>query len=94
DLYCYRAAREVGSLAAAAGGIDALVFTGGIGEHAGFVRARIVEQCAWLGATLDASANDRHETVVSAANSKVKVLAVPTNEEWMIAEHTMEIVGL
>ena len=70
DLYCYRAAREVGSLAAAAGGIDALVFTGGIGEHAGFVRARIVEQCAWLGATLDASANDRHETVVSAANSK------------------------
>lgn len=94
ELYCYRAAREIGSLAAAAGGIEALVFTGGIGEHAASVRARIVEQCAWLGASLDASANERHDTVVSRPESRLTVLTVATNEEWMIAEHTSEIVGL
>jgi len=94
DLYCYRAAREIGSLAAAAGGLDALVFTGGIGEHAAPVRSRICALSAWLGVELDAAANARGELRLSSAASRVEVLAVPTNEEWMIAHHTVELLGL
>ncbi|NJA88684.1 acetate/propionate family kinase [Rhodocyclus tenuis] len=94
ELFCYRAIREIGSLAAALGGIDALVFCGGIGEHAGEIRRRIVEGCAWLGATLDADSNRRAATRISTAESHVEVLIIPTDEEWMIACHTAELLGM
>ncbi len=94
DLFCYRIVRELGSLAAAAGGLDALVFTGGIGEHAAEVRRRVCLQSAWLGIRLDPEANARHDVRISAADSPVDVLVIPTNEEWMIAHHTQTLLAL
>ncbi len=94
DLFCYRIARELGSLTAAAGGIDALVFTGGIGEHAAEVRRRVCLQSEWLGIRLDPEANARHDIVISAGNSSVDVLVIPTNEEWMMAHHAQTLLAL
>ena len=94
ELFCYRIARELGSLVAAAGGIDALVFTGGIGEHAAEVRRRVCLQSEWLGLRLNPEANARHDIVISAANSPVDVLVIPTNEEWMLAHHAQTLLAL
>ncbi len=93
DLFCYRALRELGSLVAALGGIDALVFTGGIGEHAAEIRARIVEGAAWLGFTLDADANARHATRLTFADSPAAAYVVPTDEALMIARHTRALTA-
>ncbi|AKU14051.1 acetate kinase [Azoarcus sp. CIB] len=90
DLFCYRIAREIGSLAAAAGGLDALVFTGGIGEHAAPVRAQVAKLSAWLGVAIDPEANDVHALRIDAPDSRVAVAVVPTNEEGMIAHYTLE----
>ncbi|AYH45694.1 acetate/propionate family kinase [Azoarcus sp. DN11] len=90
DLFCYRIAREIGSLAAAAGGLDALVFTGGIGEHAAPVRERVAQLSAWLGVAIDPEANGVHALRVDAPDSRVAVAVVPTNEEGMIARYTLE----
>jgi acetate kinase len=84
--------REAGALAASMGGIDGLVFTAGIGERSAEVRARVVERLGWLGAELDAAANAVHATVVSAPGSRLKVLVIPTDEELMIARHTLALV--
>ncbi len=94
NLFCYRIARELGSLVAAAGGLDALVFTGGIGEHAAEVRRRVCLQSEWLGIRLNPEANARHELRISAGNSSVDVLVIPTNEEWMMAHHAQTLLGL
>ncbi len=94
NLFCYRIARELGSLAAAAGGLDALVFTGGIGEHAAEVRRRVCLQSEWLGIRVNPEANARHELRISAGNSSVDVLVIPTNEEWMMAHHAQTLLGL
>jgi acetate kinase len=94
DLFCYRIARELGSMAAAAGGLDALVFTGGIGEHAAEIRRRVALLSTWLGITLDPEANARHDIRISAPTSNVDVLVIPTNEEWMIAHHTQTLLNL
>jgi len=94
DLFCYRIAREIGSLAAAAGGLDALVFTGGIGEHAAPVRTQVAELSGWLGVKIDAQANAAHATRIDAADSRVAVAVVPTNEERMIARYTAEVLKL
>ncbi len=94
DLFCYRIVRELGSLVAAAGGIDALVFTGGIGEHAAEVRRRVCLQLGWLGLHLDAEANARHANMISAGQSQVDVLVIPTNEEWMMAHHAQTLLAL
>ena len=94
DLFCYRIVRELGSLVAAAGGIDALVFTGGIGEHAAEVRRRVCQQSEWTGLRLDPEANARHDIVISAGNSSVDVLVIPTNEEWMMAHHAQTLLAL
>jgi len=91
EVFCYRIARELGSLAAAAGGLDALVFTGGIGEHAAPVRARVMQASAWLGLALDAAANDADGPCIS-ADGPARAWVVPTNEELMIARHTREFV--
>jgi len=93
DLFCYRAVREIGSLAAALGGLDALVFTGGIGEHAALVRARIVRAVEWLGTELDDEANDRHGPCISARGSRVRTWVVPTDEERMILRHTERLLA-
>ena len=94
DLFCYRIARELGSLVAAAGGLDALVFTGGIGEHAAEVRRRVCLLSEWLGLRLNPEANARHDIVISAPNSSVDVLVIPTNEEWMMAHHAQTLLAL
>lgn len=88
ELFVYRVARELGSLAAALGGLDALVFTGGIGEHSPEIRSRICARTGWLGALLDETANSNGAESVSAATSQVAILAIPTNEEAVIAGQT------
>ena len=93
DLFVYRAAREIGSLAAAAGGLDALVFTAGIGEHAPEIRARICEQSAWLGIHLDQEANRVDGPRISTADSAISVWVIPTNEELMVARHTFALIN-
>ncbi|PWE18505.1 acetate kinase [Marinicauda salina] len=85
EHFCYRAAREIGGLAATLGGLDALVFTAGIGEHAAPVRARIVELCGWLGADLDPAANAADGPRISTADSTVSAWVIPTDEESRIA---------
>ena len=92
ELFCYRIARELGSLAAAAGGLDALVFTGGIGEHAAPVREKVAALSRWLGIELDTDANTAHATRIESAGSRVAVAVIPTNEEGMIARYTMELL--
>ncbi len=92
DLFCYRIVREIGSLAAALRGLDALVFTGGIGEHAAPVRERICAALGWLGVECDPEANGRDARRISPAGSAVDVLVLPTNEEWMIARHAAELI--
>ena len=94
DYFVYRAAKEIGALAAVLGGVDGLVFTAGIGENSGVVRRRICDASAWLGIELDAAANDRNAPLISKAGSRVKVRVVPTNEELMIARHTAQVLGL
>ena len=91
DVYTYRIGRELGSLAAAMQGLDAVVLTAGIGEHAVAIRERIVRDAAWLGAELDEDANRAGGPLISRASSKVPVWVVPTNEELMIARHTRAI---
>jgi len=94
ELFCYRAACMVGQLSMASGGLEALVFTGGIGEHAAPIRARIAEWLAWTGLHLYPAANQRHATRIHTKDSKVEVLVVPTNEEWMIGYHAVNLLGL
>jgi acetate kinase len=74
------------------GGLDALVFTAGIGEHAAPVREQVCRRAEWLGVRLDDAANARHATRISAPDSPVDVLVLPTNEEWMIAQHAAALV--
>ena len=89
DVFVYRVGRELGSLAAALGGLDALVFTAGIGEHAAPIRARICRDAAWLGVTLDDGANQRGGPCISAADSRATAWVIPTDEELMIARHAL-----
>ena len=92
DYFVYRTAREIAALAAAMGGIDGLVFTAGIGENAREIRAWIGERCAWLGAELDGERNRRNGPLISADTSRLPVLVIPTDEELMIAEHTLAVL--
>jgi acetate kinase len=93
EHFAYRCGLQAGLLAAALGGLDGFVFTAGIGENSAVVRSLIAERLAWLGVTLDPSANEAAATVISTAASRVTVLVVPTNEELMIARHTLGLVG-
>jgi acetate kinase len=76
------------------GGLDAIVFTAGIGEHSVEIRRRIAEASAWLGVAIDPAANAKHGPKISTADSRVSVWVVPTNEELMIARHTGRLLGL
>ncbi|KAK47312.1 acetate kinase [Caballeronia jiangsuensis] len=92
DLYVYRIAREIGSMSAALQGLDAVVFTAGIGEHSKEIRQRVCEQAAWWGIELDAKANESGGPRISASSSKVSAWVIPTNEELMIARHALTLI--
>ena len=94
DYFVYVVAKHIGSLTAALGGIDGIVFTAGIGEHSAEIRKRIAEASAWLGVAIDPAANEKHGPKISTASSRVPVWVVPTNEELMIARHTGRLLGL
>lgn len=93
DYFVYRIGMNAGSLAAALGGLDAFVFTAGIGENSPEMRARIAAKLEWMGAELDAEKNAAQELLISTPNSKVKLYVVPTDEELMIARHTLALIG-
>ena len=93
DLFVYRVVREIGSLAAALGGLDGLVFTGGIGENDPATRTEVAAQCRWLGLALDDERNAAGDGPISAPTSGVAAWVIPTDEERMIARHTMAAVG-
>jgi acetate kinase len=93
DLFCYRIGRELGSLAAALGGLDAIVFTAGIGENSAEIRARVCRDAAWLGVELDELANARGGPRISTAASRVSAWSIATNEELMIARHTHKLLA-
>jgi len=92
DYFCYRIARELGSLAAALGGLEVLVFTGGIGEHAAAVREQVCLRSAWLGIDLDTVANISHAQRITRPDSRTTVWVLPTNEELVIARHTRRLL--
>ena len=92
DLFVYRICRELGSLAAALGGLDALVFTAGIGEHATEIRRRVCEQAAWFGFEIDEAANAKGGPRVTAEGSKASAWVIPTDEDLMIALHSWALL--
>jgi acetate kinase len=92
DLYVYRIGRELGSMSAALQGLDAVVFTAGVGEHSKEIRQRVCEHAAWWGIELDARANESDGPRISTASSKVSAWVIPTNEELMIARHAMALI--
>jgi acetate kinase len=92
DLYIYRIRRELGSLAAALGGLDAIVFTAGIGENSPEIRERVLNDAQWIGVKVDRRANASGGPRISAAGSRVAAWAIPTNEELMIARHTQRLL--
>jgi acetate kinase len=92
DYFVYRVALSAGMLAAALQGVDAFVFTAGIGENSAGIRARIAERLGWLGVSLDPDENARHSLLISRADSRIPVYIVPTDEELMIAQHTLSLL--
>ncbi|WP_027551208.1 acetate/propionate family kinase [Bradyrhizobium sp. Cp5.3] len=92
DYFVYRIGLNAGMLAAALQGLDAFVFTAGIGENSASIRARIAEQLGWLGVALDATENARHARLISRSGSLIPVYVVPTDEELMIAQHTLSLL--
>jgi acetate kinase len=93
DLFVYRIARELGALAAVLGGLDAIVFTGGIGEHAAPVRDGVCRRAAWLGIEIDPDANAAHGPRISAASARTAAWVIPTDEELVIARHTRDVLA-
>ena len=93
DLFVYRIGRELGSLAAALRGLDAIVFTAGIGEHSASLRERVCRDAAWLGVDLDQRANEANGPRISTAASRVTAWVIPTDEELMIARHTRDVLA-
>ena len=92
-LFVYCMVREIGSMAAALGGLDGLVFTAGIGENAPEIRAGVVRGCAWLGLDLDEAANERGGPEITRAGSRASAWVVPTDENRMIARHVREVLA-
>ncbi|WP_298358053.1 acetate/propionate family kinase [uncultured Litoreibacter sp.] len=91
DLFCYRAAAEIAALIPAIGGLDVLIFTAGIGENSAQTRAGICDRLGWLGITLDASRNGAGDTRINADDARCDVLVIPTNEDAVIAQHTVAL---
>jgi acetate kinase len=93
EVFCYRVAGHIASLAAALGGLDGVVFTAGVGENASPVRSAICRACAWLGLELDDAANRKHELRISTPDSRVAAYVIRTDENLMIARHALALVG-
>ena len=93
ELFVFRMVREIGALTATLGGLDAIVFTAGIGENAPEIRRRVCERLAFLGVELDPEANLRNATRLGASGRRVQILVIPTDEERMIARHTLSTIG-
>jgi len=93
DLFVYRIVREIGSLSAALGGLEGLVFTGGIGQRDANTRREVVAGCAWLGAALDEQANSAREGRIDSSASRIPIWVLPTDEERVIARHTATIIA-
>ncbi|KGK43349.1 acetate kinase [Nitrincola sp. A-D6] len=93
DLFCLRIAEEAGRLAAAMGGIEQIVFTGGVGENDADVRSRVIERCRWLGAELDSEANQKNALIINTDSSALALRVIPTDEEMMIAMHTLSKIN-
>lgn len=92
DLFAYQAARQAAGLIASLGGLDGLIFTAGIGEHAPSIRAAICARLAWMGIKISDAANEKNESAISDPDSAVEVRVIPTNEELMIATHTLNLI--
>jgi acetate kinase len=92
-LFVFRLVREIAALTASLGGLDGLVFTAGIGEHAAEIRKMTCESLNWLGITFDDAANRRNEKRISASGSRVAVMVIPTDEEAMIARQVVTLLG-
>lgn len=92
ELFVYRIGREIGALTSSLGGLDGLVFTAGIGEHAPPIRAMVCARMGWLGVVLDDAANDAGAPIITAPESRVVVRVIPTDEEAMIARHSLETI--
>jgi acetate kinase len=92
EQFVHYTVRAIGSLAATLEGLDAIVFTAGIGEHAAAIRAAIVQRCAWLGLDLDEEANSLAKDCISRPGSRIQAWIIPTDEERMIAEHTVRLL--
>jgi acetate kinase len=92
DYFVYRVCLNAGMLAAALQGLDAFVFTAGIGENSMRIRARIVDQLRWLGVALSADENSRNARLISRSDSRIPVYVIPTDEELMIARHTLSLL--
>lgn len=93
DLFCYQAKKFIGAFAAAMGGLDMLIFTGGIGENSAAIRERICEGLEFLGIDIYHKLNHENNRVISSIDSRVTVQVIPTNEEWMIASHTQQLIS-
>jgi acetate kinase len=93
DLFVYRIRRELGSMAAALGGLDALVFTGGIGENAAVIRSRVCRDAEWLGIDLDEDANRTSGPRLTREGSRASAWVIPTDEELMIARHVRSVLA-
>ena len=93
-LFCYQVKKWIGAFAAALGGLDTLVFAGGVGENAPTVRARICDNLGFLGIKLDEKKNAANESVISGAAGQVSVRVIHTDEEWMIADMVCRVLGL
>ena len=92
EMFCYQIRKSVGALAAALGGLDMLIFTGGIGEHAAAIRAEVCDGLEYLGLNIDSQRNKASEDTISSAGSKCRVRVIPTNENLMVARHTTALV--
>jgi len=93
EFFVYRIAREIGSLVAALEGLDALIFTAGVGENSPVIRQRVCQKLAWLGIAIDADANLRADACISPKGKTPSVWVIPTDEEFVIATHTLAVVG-
>ncbi len=94
DYFVFRIRRELGGLAAALNGLDALVFCGGIGENSARIRHRICEDLHWIGLDLDDALNQRNDTMVSTFSSRAHIFVIKTDEEWMIARHAIGLAAM
>ena len=93
SLFCYRVAREIGSLSAALEGLEQLVFTGGVGENSAAIRSEVCRRSRWLGIEIDEAANAANQELISTRDSRIQVRVIATDEEQMLAQHAMEVLG-